>query len=223
MPRAWTAVNVLKGFDCNVPLTTLDALAFYRAGFHFAIRYIPRIQQSGLDLTAHELAMIYGGGLGCMAVQHVESEQSWLPTPDKGMEYGQNAGNQAAFIGLAKGSSVWLDLEGVSQATNPEIIIRYCNSWHDEVHNAGYLPGLYVGWHNGLTAKQLYTRLKFQRYWASYNLNKDQYPDPVGVCMKQGIGAAPSGTRIMIDTDLIVGDNLGRYPVLSVPDEWDPR
>src|SRR5437879_11294103 len=55
-------------------------------------------------------------------------------------------------------------------------VIDYCNRWHAAVAGAGYVPGLYVGFHCGLDATQLYRALRFSHYWCAYNLNADEMP-----------------------------------------------
>jgi hypothetical protein len=158
-----------------------------------------------------------------MPVQHVESESSWKPTDDKGRQYGQAAADACMAAGIPSGTTVWLDLEGVAEDTSHEQVIRYCNLWHDAVAAAGFEPGIYVGWHCGLTPVELYGRLKFSHYWAAYNLNADEYPITCGVSMKQHAAASgdkPGGVTFDIDTDVVLGDKMGRFPTLFAPDEW---
>lgn len=211
-----------RGFDCNDIVTAKDALKFRRAGYSFAVRYIPRTLGHSYDLTKEEVASLHAAGIAVMPVQHVESERHWIPSSDKGRFYGQTAVARCVDLRVPAGVTVWLDLEGVDQSVPAEIIIRYCNYWYDQVHAAGYLPGIYIGWHNGLSAVELYKRLKFTRYWAAYNLNRDQYPITRGICMKQGTTPAPEGIHYAIDSDTIIGDRFGDYPVVWAPDEWQP-
>lgn len=212
-----------RGFDCNVPVTTEQARAFMGLGYRFAVRYVPRVVRHAADLSAMEVLTLHRAGLAVMPVQHVESESSWLPTDNKGRNYGTAAGVAALAAGIGKGTTLWLDLEGVTPGTNSEQIIRFCNYWHDRVMFAGYQPGIYVGWHNGLTPAQLHQRLKFRRYWAAYNLNRDEYPLVRGVCLRQGVAKPsdkPSGIPFEFDTDVAFQDNLGESATVFAPDEW---
>lgn len=215
--RAVAASSIQRGFDINRALAATEATAFVAAGYAFVVRYLGRLVLGPSDLSTAELELLTAAGLGVMAVQHVESETSWTPTDAKGDGYGNAAGEQAKGIGLAPGVTVWLDLEGVAVGTDPEQTIRYCNRWFDQVAAAGFQPGLYVGWHSGLTPDQLRNRLRFTLYWGAYNLNADEYPAACGISMKQHaakVGDVPPSVRASIDTDMIIGDALGRFPTL---------
>lgn len=211
-----------RGFDCNVTLTKRVAEAFARHGYTFAIRYLRRTTQHPYDLTAAEAETIIGAGLGLMCVQHVESEQSWVPSRQKGKDNGFAAVYHAQSIGLPKGTLIWCDLEGVAKGVEPGDVIAYCNAWHTEVREAGYRTGLYVGWHCGLSPRELYTALRFTNYWAAYNLNADQYPTGRGVQMKQHVakpGDVPPdlGMYLPFDVDTIQRDGIGDLPMLLAP------
>lgn len=219
MSRAIQA-PMCRGFDCNTNVLPRQADVFRRAGYSFAVRYIKRTLQHPFDVTKNEVAALHSAGLALMLVQHVESERAWFPDANKGRIYGQNAVAHCVDLRAPAGITVWLDLEGVDQSVPDEQVIRYCNYWHDQVAAAGYLPGIYVGWHSGLSPDQLYRRLKFTRYWAAFNLNRDQYPSVRGVCMKQGTTSSPNGIAFQIDSNTILGDRLGGFPTLWAPDEW---
>jgi hypothetical protein len=167
--------------------------------------------------------MLLSAGLGVMLVQHVEKAGPpwWTPDDDKGRAYGQRAADHAHLVGYPSGATLWLDLEGIVPGTDPDIIIRYCNYWHDCVAAAGYAPGIYVGYNAILSPSQLYRRLKFSAYWAAYNLDEDQYPATRSICMKQhaarGLFAPPPGVPFDIDVDTVHRDNLGGLPMLAAP------
>lgn len=221
MPEIVVAETGWRGFDTNQVVDADAAQAFAAMGYRFAVRYVPRQIEHPNDLSADETETLLAAGLCVMPVQHVESESSWTPTDDKGRSYGATAAESALAAGILLGSSVWLDLEGVAAGVDAEQVIRYCNYWFDRVASAGFLPGIYVGWHARLTPEQLYKRLRFARYWSAYNLNSDQYPAVCGVCMKQHAApthAKPVGVTLEIDVDVITGDALNRFPVLTGPD-----
>lgn len=211
-----------RGFDCDQPLTLEQAKVFFNAGYRFVCRYVPRVTWHTNDLSAKEIEALFGAGLAVMAVQHVEAESDagWIPDADKGTRYGNVAAATCIRIGIAPGTMVWLDLEDVQLSTKHSIVIDYCNNWFDAVASVGFTPGVYVGWHPDLNPQELYARLRFEHYWGSYNLNRDQEPVTRGIQMKQGSGKAPGGLKIDIDIDLVKEDNLGGLPIVYAPDEW---
>jgi hypothetical protein len=213
----------IKGFDANSVVNSTAALALFKAGYRYGARYIPRLQAKANDLTTREIDVMFGAGLAVSPVQHVESADSWVPTDDKGRQYGDGAVAACRVLNIPTGTTVWLDLEGISLGVPTEQIIRYCNYWHDKVLAAKFEPGIYIGWRAQLTPEQLYKRLKFARYWSAYNANTDQTPITRGTCMQQHVakkGDKPSGVQFEIDTDLITTDKLGDRPTLYAPDEW---
>lgn len=213
-----------RGFDTAVRLTPSMMKAFFDHGYRYAVRYVRRGKAHlDADLNTKEAESLLEAGLGLMVVQYVESETSWIPTPAKGTSNGGVAGREATKVGVPHGVILWCDLEGVAAGTPATDVIEYCNRWHHSVAGAGYLPGLYVGWHSGLTPKQLYEELRFTHYWAAYNLNADQAPLVRGVQMKQGSAKPadrPPGVTIEFDTDLVGADKLGGRPTVVAPEDW---
>lgn len=218
-----------RGFDCNRRLTAVEAQAMFNHGYRFAVRYVPRITAKPSDLSVDEIDHLFGGGLAVMPVQHVESESAWTPTRDKGESYGRMAAMHSKQIGIPTGTSCWLDLEGVATDFLPTIVerqkatIAYCNAWFHAVEDAGFLPGIYIGWHSGLTPDQLFANLAFRHYWGAYNLNRDEEPSKRGVLMRQGAATkndVPKGLNLSIDTDMVLGDAMGGLPFAFAPDEW---
>lgn len=212
-----------KGFDCNTPLTTATAAAFVAHGYRFVLRYVPRNISHRNDLTRDEVDVLVTAGLGLMVVQHVESADSWTPIHETGTAYGTVAVQQAQQAGVPPGTMLWLDLEGVAVGTPAQIVIDYCNAWNLVVSSAGFVSGLYVGWHAGLTAHELYHALSVTRYWNSYNLNADEYPAIRGTCLSQHAATPadrPSGVTIEFDTDIAHTDALGGTVTVFAPDAW---
>lgn len=188
----------LKGFDANVTITSAQADAFWNAGFRFALRYVGRTQMASHDLTAGEAEMLLARGFGVMPVQHVLGGE-WMATGDLGTEYGANAASFSQQIGFPPGVNVWLDLESVSTQAAAADVIAYCNNWHAQVASAGYVPGVYIGWQPGLPGSQLYSNLKFQHYWAAYNVDGVSTPHPRGYQLVQSSGQGVVGS---LDTDV---------------------
>lgn len=215
------ATQNLRGFDVNNALGPRQAAGFAAQGFNFAIRYVGRVTDRSNDLSGPEVERIHAAGLGLMIVQHVESEIAWLPTTKKGKDYGAHAAQRCNQIGIHHGTTVWLDVEGVSISAAASDIALYCNAWYEQVKGAGYHPGLYVGWRSGMNSHQLYHWLNFEMYWAAYNLNKDEEPAVCGVAMRQGLPVAGDFSKENPhDTDFIRGDALGRVPCIFAPDSW---
>lgn len=188
----------VKGFDANTVITADQATAFWNAGFRFALRYVGRTQMASHDLTTAEAETLLSSGFALMPVQHVLGGE-WMPTAGLGAEYGANAAKFSQQIGFPPGVNVWLDLESVSTQAASADVVAYCNNWYDQVAAAGYVPGVYIGWHPGLTGEQLYGDLRFQHYWAAYNVDGVSTPRPRGYQLVQSSGSGVIGS---LDTDV---------------------
>ena len=211
-----TAPDGAKGFDVNLTLTTATAKAFHDAGYRFVVRYVGRRQMASHDLSSAEAKTILDAGLALMVVQHVENP-GWHPTAALGDEYGTNAAAFSKQIGVPAGVNVWLDLECVADGTAASDVIGYCNTWYDRVAAAGYVPGVYVGYEPGLTGQQLYSKLKFQHYWAAYNV--DVSIPGRGWQLKQSVGKGSVGgiTTESYDDDVAVTDQKGGQALWLAP------
>lgn len=89
--------------------------------------------------------------------------------------------------------------------TTAQAVIDYCQAWYTAVNNAGYAPGLYVGYDSVLSGDQLYNNLSFQHYWRS----QSSVPEVAkrGYQLIQGPNTSEFG--INIDTDTTQNDHLG--------------
>lgn len=211
-----------KGFDCNTTVKPEVARLFWDAGYRFAVRYVRRAQAHSYDLTFPELTGLLNAGLAVMVVQHVAyAKKGWFPDGPTGAAYGAIAAQEAAAVGIPRGVIIWCDLEGTAPEARDADIIAFCNNWYDKVREAGFDAGLYVGYDAGLTAEQLYWKLKFRRYWSGYNLDQDKVPAVRGVCMKQGEFPPPDrrvkGVPFQYDTNEIQYDNFNNLPTLLIP------
>jgi hypothetical protein len=221
--HVYTAPDGVRGFDADETISPEAAAAFYAYGYRFCLRYVGRLKSNAKDLQPDEAAELLAAGLGLMPVQHVASEAAWTPTPAKGRSYGAFAAEEAARIGIPPGVTIWCDLEGVASGTPAADVARYCNNWHAAVAGAGFVPGLYVGWHAGLTAKRLYYDLRFTHYWGAYNLNADEAPLTRGLQMRQAVRKAADrvpGFDFLFQTDRVQADALGGHPTLVARDGW---
>jgi hypothetical protein len=211
-----------KGFDTTAALDAATVAAFRKRGYDFVVRYIRRDKGHIYDLTAAEVETILAGDLALSVVQYVESANSWTPSQEKGAQFGKTAADSCKAIGLPNGMTVWCDLEGVALGVDAKIVVGYCRAWYLQLANAGYAPGLYIGWHSVLSGPDFYRELPFTRYWAAYNADGDQSPQPRGFCMRQHAMATadvPSGISLPPDTDLdlVVPDALGGLPFALTP------
>ncbi|HKW09744.1 MAG TPA: glycoside hydrolase domain-containing protein [Gemmatimonadaceae bacterium] len=215
------AMDGTRGIDCDEAITADLAARFYGHGYSFAIRYVRRSVAHPYDLTRAEFEAIIDAGLGLMLVQHVESAKSWAPSGSKGDAYAGAAVTNARALRYPDGAMLWCDLEGVAEGTPPNDVLAYLHGWYDVVKTAGYLPGLYVGFHCGLRPEALYHELAFEHYWASYNLDTDEYPAVRGIQMRQWSkhdADIPRGVTQAFQVDTVLADKLGGRPLLLVAD-----
>lgn len=200
------------GIDCNFPLNEVQAKAVKDHGFEFVIRYIPRLQASPKDLKPLEIDIILEAGLALGVVQHVQNENAWAPTGELGTSYGTTAETYCRdTLRLPDGAVVWNDLEGT--ATSAQAVIDYCHAWYAQL--TSFDPGLYVGWHSGLTPQQLYD-LPFKRYWGALNLDEDQFPAVRGLQLKQHESRGvriPGFDNSLFDTNTVLQDHKGDLPI----------
>jgi hypothetical protein len=181
-----TLAHGSRGFDCNTRVTVEHARLMRDAGYLFAGRYVRRATPHAFDLTVPEVFDLLSSGLGVTVFQHVAAP-GWVPSEKAGESYGAIAAEESRQVGIPPNVTIWCDLEGVSTALfGSAEVIKFCNAWYDAVRSAHFDAGLYVGWHCGINARDLFYKLKFRRYAAAYNLDKDQIPVVRGVCMYQG-------------------------------------
>jgi hypothetical protein len=221
--HVFTAPDGVRGFDTAESVSTKAATAFRRHGYRFCVRYVRRDKPHASALSVKEAKSLLWTGIGLMIVQYVESDTSWIPNGVKGTTNGDVAAAETTKLGVPWGVTVWCDLEGVEPGTRAQKVIDYCNRWHAAVSNAGYVPGLYVGYHAGLSPTQLYRNLRFSHYWGAYNLNSDQYPAVRGLQMKQArrkqSDSVPA-SGIDFQVDRIGADALGGRPTLLALEGW---
>ena len=221
--HVFTAPDGVRGIDTTERIAPRTAAALRTHGYRYCVRYVRRDKPHASALNSAEARSLLDEGLGLMLVQYVESESAWIPSARKGTTNGSVAAAEAEKLGVPWGVTIWCDLEGVKVGTPRQQVIDYCNRWHAAVSGAGYVPGLYVGYHPGLSATQLYLRLRFSHYWAAYNLNADQVPAVRGVQMKQSLrrpADAILGVQLDFQVDRINADRLGGRPTLLAAEGW---
>lgn len=131
-----------------------------------------------------------------------------------------HSGAACQALDLPPGVSVFLDLEGLpTWHSDPAWLIDQINAWCTEVKIYGYMPCLYVGVPQPLTAGELYS-LPTVRYWMGQGRNVDRFghsADPdCGFCMHQHYPSLARG-GLLVDDNTIAPDALGRLPVWAAP------
>jgi len=190
----------LVGFDTTTAVSADYAASMVQQGYRFCVRYVSLGAESGGDLTTAEASTILAAGLALMPVQHVNYE-GWAPTESLGQQHGASAASNAAAVGFPPGTTVWMDLEGVSQSSSSSDVIAYSNAWYDAVASAGFAPGIYVGALCNLTSEQLYQSLEYEHYWKSLSAVPDV--ETRGYQMVQTAGTSA------YDNNRTQNDNLG--------------
>jgi Domain of unknown function (DUF1906) len=158
------AASSVPGFDCDAVLSADLARQFFSQGYKFCLRYLSRAQ-AAQNLTVQEAMDILNSGLALMPVQHARPP-GWSPDASLGQADGQEASANAKVTGFPIGVSLWCDLEGVNTGARAQDVMDYARDWHNEVHAAGYSPGLYVGAGTLLSGQQLFD-LPFRHCWRS--------------------------------------------------------
>jgi hypothetical protein len=189
-----------RGLDFNADgqhMTPKLATAFRNAGYTFCLRYVPREAKAvtvDFDLRAAEADFLLDAGFALMAVQHFKSEKGWTPSAKLGRDYGEFAASWARNkVGFPDGVCLFCDLEAVASGTSTKDILEYCLAWHEQVEDAGYAPGLYLGDRAGLSGKTIAEHLPFNHYWIAFN--EDFKIPGHGFQMKQIAVSASSDLR----------------------------
>ena len=215
-----TLPNGAKCFDANQPISAVSAKAFKAHAYLATIRYIRRATVHTYDLSVSEVAAIHGAGLGIGIVQHVAPD-GWTPTPMDGTAYGTIAVHECMALSVPDGVTVWCDLEGVAPGTHHGDVIDFINNWDQMVRSAGYEPGVYVGFHCGLTPNELYHDLRPAHFWSAYTNNAGDGPAIRGFQMFQHSATPtdliPGFTVQNMDVDTVKSDAKGGTPTWWLP------
>lgn len=210
----------LIGFDTAIPLTAKSARDYWDKGYRFCVRYVSRTDASrqrnserGLaDLSEAEGNLILQQGMALMVVQHVAAT-GWVPTLQLGTEYGKNAARYAAAAGMPGDVTVWLDLEDIPAGTPKADIKAYANAWFGQVREAGFSPGVYVGFNVWLNSDELFFDLATKHYWrAAGNIPEVSHR---GYQMIQHV--IKDGPHGELDKNLVKADLMGELPMWLAP------
>jgi hypothetical protein len=151
------------GFDTFEPLSlaALDVLARASYGgeiFHFVVRYVE-------NLTVPEIENILERQLGLMTVGVAPNDSMHAPSAVYGSRDGLRAVTKLRALGILKGVTHSLDVEGEVGATKEDVIL-YVNAAFDVLATQTE-SCMYDGWADPLSAAELYHDLKMTRYWAA--------------------------------------------------------
>lgn len=196
------------GFDCDTNLSLDAARAFVLADMSFVVRYVSRYAPEEGDLSSDEVQNILDAGLALMIVQHAP-EQGWSPSVAVAKMWAEAAVQNTLALNIPRGLTIWNDHEGVLMSSTPSAISAHLNAWSQVILDAGYQPGLYVGFDSGLNAHQLYNDLILTRYWKSAS----NVPAPAkrGFCMQQMLVSGLIA-NVAYDKDIVSLDYLGGIP-----------
>jgi len=199
----------------------VDSLPFSKGG---TLDQALKLRASGVEF--------FVGYLGAMTPARLkdvlDASLAFMPVTFAG-EYKDGAADELAqlqTLGIPKGCTVWLDLEGVDAWNMPvDKLSALIESWAAAIVGAGYIAGLYVGTPQPFTGKQLYALKNITRYWLGIGrcLGKDgldAYPQ-CGWCMRQdwhnqGAGMMWKSTGVFVDTNSVQCDHQGRLPTWVV-------
>jgi hypothetical protein len=213
------ALGVSLGFDTSENLTAAQYQALKSKGFDWAVRYVPRADQSTTGagvIQPAELAAALDAGLGMMLVQFSRGS-GW--TASSGNADGQWAAQYARVLGVPNTVCLWADMGVPSTA---QVSADYLNGWYAGAVGAGWDPaalGVYFEPGNPMTASQRYSMLKLARYWATAADDPQRFPQPRG-CQLVQLWASSAGEYsplpgVVIDGDVAQLDWLEHAPVAA--------
>jgi len=199
----------------------VDSLPFSQGGTAAQAR---ALKASGIDFFVGYLGAMNATRLGSILAAGL----AFMPVTFAG-EYFDGPADELAqlkALGIPQGCTVWLDLEGIKSFNWPaQDLIAKIDAWATAMTTAGYVPGLYVGSPQPLTADELY-RLKVVRYWKAPSRVGDRngktWDGPAcGFCCWQMWPQKnwPNDTdpnRVFVDVNMIGQDFRERVPTWAV-------
>lgn len=189
-----------RGTDSVQGIDEKHAKALKESGIDFCVRYLG-------SATKEEVQTILDAGL------------AFMPVTFANVFNGQAALNQLAALGIPKGCTVWLDIEGKGICEMPlSELTSKINAWAALMKAAGYEPGLYVGSPQPFTSEELW-QLGVVRYWNALSREVDRYgklAEPqCGWCMWQ-MHPSVWWAGVWVDVNMIGQDFRGRLPAWVV-------
>lgn len=200
--------------DAFVGARGVDSLPFSQAGTQ---GQADALAARGVDFFVGYLGAINPDRLGYV----LDAGMAFMPVTFAGEVFDGAADElvQIAALGLPKGVTVWLDLEGTKTFSYPvDQLTNLVNDWAAKISAAGFIAGLYTAPPQPFSGPEL-AKLSVTRYWNSAGRVQDRNgkiwdePEGIGFCMRQGY---PQGnfrdTNVFVDPDIIWADRKGRLP-----------
>ncbi len=202
----------------KVGSVVVDSLPFSNAG---------TMAQAGALRTAGAVALV--GYLGAMSKTRLAAVlaagMGYMPVTFAG-EYSDGPQDellQLAALGVPKGVTVWLDLEGLTAwKSDPIKLIQMIEDWAAPIVDAGYIAGLYAGVPQPLTSEELWKLKGITRYWKGQGRQVDRFgnlsePSGCGWCMTQMFPSFYMGNPpTWVDANIVGQDYRGRLPTMMV-------
>ncbi len=200
----------------NAPVgkIVLDSLPFSQSGVPSQAQAFRTSGAVGVALylgvaNATRLKYVLDAGLG-----------SWGVTL-AGQYDGPSAVKQAQAIGFPKGSTMILDVEGLTAFhADPIALIQKIQLWASAMIAAGYKAGIYVGSPQPFTEDELWRLAGITLYWRGQGSIRDRFgklsePTKCGWALTQAYPSVPLGGTL-VDANLVGQDYLGRVLTLVV-------
>jgi hypothetical protein len=199
--RALQGSVVVDSLPFSQSGTAEHARALRAAGVHALAGYLGA-------MTPGRLADILAAGLSFIPVTFAGAYANG-PADEVG---------QLHALGIPAGTSVFLDLEGMSAfKADPSALISAINTWADGIAAAGFIPCLYVGVPQPLTSDELWG-LRVRGYWRGQGSIRDRKnalaePTGCGWMMTQVFPSRNVGDpAVWVDLNMVGADYKGRTP-----------
>jgi hypothetical protein len=189
---AASAVTLTFGCDTLATLAAPDFAKLAARGISWRAGYIDHV-------TPDELAAQLAAGIAFAPVTYaLEVDPS-------------HTLSRLAALGIPKGVTVWLDIEGSN--LDAASITTQINAWSKAVVGAGYQAGLYVGAGCPLSDAQLFALPYISRYW--HSCSDVSNVRARGYCLIQ---LTPNDVTVEgedVDIDVVQRDYKGGYPTFA--------
>lgn len=200
----------------KVGSVVVDSLPFSQSG---TIGQAMALRADGVDCLVGYLGVISKARLGIV----LASGMGFSPVTLAG-EYEDGPNDelaQLAELGVTKGTTAWLDLEGLKAwKSDPGLLISKIQNWADAIVSAGYIAGLYAGVPQPLTSDELWKLRNITRYWKGQGRQVDRFgnlaePAGCGWCKYQMYPSHHLG-GVWVDSNMVGADYKGRTPTMMV-------
>ncbi len=204
----------MKVVNAPVGKIIVDSLPFSQAGTANQASGFRANSVVGVALylgvaNAARLKIVLDAGLGALGVTLA------------GQYDGPAGVKQAQTMGFPKGSTMILDIEGLTAFhTDPLLLIAKIQAWATAMVAAGFKAGAYFGSPQPLTSEEMWKLAGITIYWRGQGAMKDRLnnlaePTKCGWGLTQAYPSqVMAGT--LIDANMVSQDYLGRVPTLVV-------